>query len=157
MTDSYDRLIRLVRAARGLEAGGFNNAAKLLWAMVYSQEVQAANERGIPRGAALDAELGEIIASMRAGGVAEPFVTGLEKGREDVRADSTIAYDHIPAIYVSRTSGEIFIGQPPEFTANGDHWRGLREFASIWYFDQMTPAQVLEALTEGTGLVQRGT
>jgi hypothetical protein len=31
---SYAHLLRLVRAARGAEAGGYNGAAKVLWALV---------------------------------------------------------------------------------------------------------------------------
>ena len=45
---SYEHLIRLVRVARGLEAGGYYNAAKLFWAMVFSEELRASNEQGVP-------------------------------------------------------------------------------------------------------------
>jgi hypothetical protein len=46
----YALLIRLVRVARGLEAGGFYNAAKLCWALAYSEEVCASKRMGVPTG-----------------------------------------------------------------------------------------------------------
>lgn len=148
-----DNLIQLVRTARGLEAGGFYNIAKLIWAMVYSQEIQASNDAGIPRGAALDDELSAIIDQMKAGRWDTQFIMALEKGRESLRADKTVPYDDIPGVYVSRTSGEIFLGEPPEFTSSGDHRLGLREFSGIWYFDPLSPKQALDALTNAPDIV----
>jgi uncharacterized damage-inducible protein DinB len=146
MSDTYHDLIRMVRAARGLEAGGYYNAAKLLWALVYSQEIADSTAAGIPRGEALDAELGTIIESLRAAGKDERIISALERGRAYVSEDSTVPFEEIPSVYVSRTTGEVFLGEPPEFTQAGDHRLGLQEFPPVWYFNPMTPAQVVAAL-----------
>jgi hypothetical protein len=57
----------------------------------------------------------------------EAFLTALEKGREDVRADSTIDYDHIPAVYVSRTGIALYrlFLPSPQHVGEGPGVRGL--------------------------------
>lgn len=46
--EDYEHLIRLVWVARGLEAGGYYNAAKLFWATAFSEELRTSNEQGLP-------------------------------------------------------------------------------------------------------------
>jgi hypothetical protein len=152
--NAHKDLIRLVRAAGGLEAGGFNNAAKLIWAILFSEEVQAANEVGTPRGAELVAELGAMIESMKAAGAKAEVIAALENGRLAAHEDRTIEYSEIPDVFVSRTSGEIFIGDPPELSASHDHRLGLRQFPAIWYLDPLTPSVVLDALTTAPALIE---
>ena len=60
----YEQLVQLIQAARGLEAGGYYGLAKLLWALAYSAEIKASNSAGIPRGAALDAMIVEIMDTL---------------------------------------------------------------------------------------------
>jgi DinB family protein len=154
MSQAYDELIRYIRTARGLEAGGYYGAAKLVWALAYSQEIAASNEQGIPRGADLDHELGVILDTLKAAGRDPTIITALESGREAVRWDTTVTYEDIPAVYASRTTGEIFVGEAPEFTSNNDHVLGLKEFPPIWYFEAMTPEQALEVLSAAGDIVE---
>jgi hypothetical protein len=153
-SDGSDKLIRLARAARGLEAGGFNNGAKLLWGLLFAEEVRASNEQGVPRGAELDAELGAIAESLKADGVNPAVLTALENARAAVREERTIPHPDIPDVYVSRTSGEVFLSDPPAFTASNDHLLGLRKFPAIWYFDSLPPHEVLAALTAAPDLIE---
>jgi hypothetical protein len=149
-----DHFIRLARAARGLEAGGFNNGAKLLWGLLFAEEVRASNEQGIPRDAELDAELSAIAESLKADGFNPAVLVALENARAAVREERTIPHPDIPDVYVSRTSGEVFLGEPPEDTASGDQRLGLRKFPAIWYFDPLSPHEVLAALIAAPDLIE---
>ena len=62
----FGQLVQLIQAARGLEAGGYYGLAKLLWALAYSAEIKASNTAGIPRGAALDMSILNIINNLKA-------------------------------------------------------------------------------------------
>lgn len=148
-----DQIIRLIRAARGLEAGGYYGVGKVLWALAFSEEVKASNGAGIPRGDELAAEVSAIIEELRAAGGDAAVISALEKGMQAVREDRTVPYADIPAVHVSRTEGDIIIGEPPEFTGSHDHRLGLREFKPIWYVEPLSPAEALAALENNPPLI----
>ena len=151
----YGQLVQLIQAARGLEAGGYYGLAKLLWALTYSAEVKASNTAGIPRSAALDTTITEIINTLKADGTDASVISALEKGLKAVREDRTVPYNDIPDVYVSRTLGEVFVGEPPELTNNNDHNLSLREFKAIWYFESLSPNEVLTALKSNPATIQK--
>ncbi len=151
----YGQLVQLIQAARGLEAGGYYGLAKLLWALAYSAEINASNTAGIPRGAALDSMLVNIMDTLKADGTDEAIIYALDKGLRAVREDRTIPYMDIPDVYVSRTRGELFLGEPPELTGYNDHSLSLREFKGIWYFEPMSPTEVLTALESNPATIQK--
>ncbi len=150
----FEQLIQLIQAARGLEAGGYYGIAKLLWALAYSAEVKASNAAGIPRGAALDSMIIQIMDTLKADDPDEAVVRAIDKGLRAVRENRTVPYTDIPEVYVSRTTGDIFVGEPPELTTNNDHQLGLREFKAIWYFEPMSPDDVLKALEANPKTIQ---
>lgn len=151
----YEHLVQLIQAARGLEAGGYYGLAKLLWALAYSAEVKVSNAAGIPRAAALDTTLLEIINALKADATDAAVISAIEKGLQAVREDRTIPYTDIPAVYVSRTHGEVFVGEPPQLTTRNDHALSLREFKPIWYFESLSPAEVLSALETNPATLQQ--
>ncbi len=151
----FGQLVQLIQAARGLEAGGYYGLAKLLWALAYSAEINASNAAGIPRGAALDTMLVNIMDTLKVDGTDEAIVQALDKGLRAVREDRTIPYVDIPDVYVSRTQGELFLGEPPELTRYNDHSLALREFKGIWYFEPMSPTEVLTALENNPATIQK--
>ena len=150
----FSELLSLIRTARGLEAGGYNGLAKLVWALAYSAEIQATNAAGIPRGEALDAALAHLLETLKADGVGEAITGAFEKGWQAVRADRTVPFTDIPEVHVSRTTGEIYLGQPPEVGAGSDHRLALREFKPVWYLDALTPAEVVVALEQNPAVIQ---
>jgi len=152
---NFEQLVQLIQAARGLEAGGYYGLAKLLWALAYSAEINASNTAGIPRGAALDKTLVEIMDMLKADGTDMDIIQALDKGLRAVREDRTIPYVDIPDVYVSRTRGELFLGEPPELTGYNDHSLALREFKGIWYFEPMSPTEVLQALESNPATIQK--
>jgi hypothetical protein len=149
----YEAVIRLVRAARGLEAGGYNGAAKLMWALAYSEEIARSNDAGIPRGEELDQELTAIIHDLQTAGKTD-LAEALEKGQRAIHQDAPIPFSDIGFVHASRTTGEVFLGTPPEFTSNHDHTLGLKLFLPVWYFEPLTPQQVLDALEHNPELIE---
>lgn len=150
--NDYVDLLNLIQTARGLEAGGYYGLAKVMWALAYSAEVKASNAAGIPRHADLDTALAGILQSLQASETDPAIISAIEKGWQAVREDRTIPYNDIPDVFVSRTGGEVYLGEPPEITPTNDHRLALREFKGIWYFDALTPAEVFKAL-EGNPVI----
>lgn len=146
MTD--DKILRYVRAARGLDAGGFYNGARLLWALAYAEEIKASNAAGIPRDEALAAELDQLVQDLSGSGVNPDVLKGLTNTAAAVRENRTVTYAEAPAVYVSRTSGDVFIGKPPALTRTNDDVLALRAVPSIWYLEDLySPEQAIAALT----------
>lgn len=150
----FGELVTLIRAARGLEAGGYNGVAKLVWAMAYSAEIEATNTAGIPRGEALEAVLAHILDELKSDGANSALIHAFEKGCQGVREDRTVPFTDIPEVHVSRTTGEIYLGKPPEVSAENDHRLALREFKPVWYLDALSPAEVLAALEQNPAVIQ---
>jgi uncharacterized damage-inducible protein DinB len=150
---SDDKIIQLARLARGAEAGGFNNLAKILWALAYSKEIKTTNAAGIPRGAALMSELTALMDDLRNEGGNDQLIANMERGLAGIREDRTIPYVESPAVFVSRTCGDIYLGDPPERTACDDDPLALREFRPIWYMEAAPPAKLVRAMRTFPGMV----
>ncbi|MCA0455341.1 MAG: DinB family protein [Chloroflexi bacterium] len=146
--------LKFIQAARGLEAGGYYGLAKVMWALAYSGEIKVSNAAGIPRQAELDTAIWDIVQTLQANETDPAIINAIEKGWQAVREDRTIPFADIPNLYVSRTNGDIFIGEPPEITPHHDHWLALREFKGVWYFESMTLAEVFKALEHNPQLIK---
>ena len=153
---SYEHLIRLVRVARGLEAGGYYNAAKLFWAMVFSEEPRASNEQGVPLEAGdLDREMQIAIDTLGAAGAKPELIAALQYGREAAQKDRTIPWTEIPPVYVCRTCGEIALSQAPQRCPTcGARALTFREFPPVYYLEPLSPQQVMAALVSGPNEVE---
>ncbi|MBC8170715.1 MAG: DinB family protein, partial [Anaerolineae bacterium] len=111
-------------------------------------EIQASTEAGIPRGEALAAELDQLVADLTGTEVNPDVLAGLINRATAVRENRTVTYHEAPAVYVSRTSGDVFIGEPPALTRTNDDALGLRAVPSIWYIEDLyAPGQASAALT----------
>jgi hypothetical protein len=152
----YDHLVRMTGLARGLEMGGFYNAAKLLWAAAYAQELRASSERGVPAGSdALASELGAVIGELRASGAQADLIAALERGQTAVRKDASIPVSDIPEVHVCRTCGEIVLGPAPEACPNCGAWElTFKTFLAVYYLEPLPPDQALAALSSAPGLVE---
>lgn len=136
-------ITQLVRIARGIEAGGHYNVSKLIWALVYAEEVRASNAAGIPVGEALHAALAELIADLRTQSAPPDLIHALENGLEEIVHERPSSLDALPRVFVSRTCGDVFVGERPAETRCDDDPFDLREFAPHYYLD---PAPVPELL-----------
>lgn len=154
MRSSEDQnIVKLVRLARGVEAGGYYNLSKLLWAMAYAHEIRTSNHAGVPRGVALVGELETLIDVLKKQDMPADLILALECGTDAVREDRPNPYEEIPHVYVSRSHGEIFLGRPSECTDGGDDPLDLREFLPIYYLDALKPPETIEALRTYPGIV----
>jgi DinB superfamily len=155
--DRYDRLIHMISLARGLEMGGFYNAAKLLWAAAYSAELRASDQMGIPKSSgALAEELGSIIAVLQAAGTSDELRAALERSRDVVAHNRTVAASDVAEVHVCRTCGEIVLGAAPEACPNCGAWElTFKTFPAVYYLEPLPPEQALAALTSAPGLVER--
>ena len=152
----YERFIRLVRVAGGLEAGGYYNAAKLLWAIVFSQAIRASSEQGAPIDAdELDCEMKAAINGLIAEGAKPELITALQHGRQGARENRTIPWTEIPPVFVCRTCGEVALGEAPQRCPTCDA-RALtfREFPPVYFLEPLHPQQALAALVSAPDEVE---
>jgi uncharacterized damage-inducible protein DinB len=153
---SYEHLIRLVRVARGLEAGGYYNAAKLFWAMAFSEELRASNQQGVPlKVDDLDAEMQTVVDTLGAAGANRELISALQYGRQAAREDRTIPWTEIPQVSVCRTCGDIALGQVPQRCPGcGARALTFREFPPVYYLEPLSPQHVMAALVSGPSEVE---
>lgn len=145
-----DLLLRSIRLARELEKGGFYNAAKLFWAAAFSHELRAANDlppEGGP-GRLLD-ELDAVIAALEADKASPALIAAMRSGATGVRENRTITWDEVPAVAVCRACGAIQLGEARACPVCGADALTLRQVTPIWFFDPLSPDEVLAALESG--------
>ncbi len=145
---SYERLIRLVRVALALEAHGYYNAAKLLRAIVYSEEIRASNRQGLPVPIAeLDRQMQMAIGELQSAGIAPQIIEALQHGRQGALEDRTISLTEIPQVHVCRTCGEIFLGRVPDRCPTcGARAITFKEFLPYYFLEPLPQRQALLAL-----------
>jgi uncharacterized damage-inducible protein DinB len=154
--ESYEHLIRLVRVARGLEAGGYYNAAKLLWAAAFSEEIRTSNEHGVPLDADdLDRELQTVIETLGAAGAEPELIAAFEYGRQAVRENRIIPWTEIPEVHACRTCGEIALGLAPRRCPTcGARALTFRELRPVYYLEPLPPQEAMAALISGPDEVE---
>lgn len=145
-----DLLLRTIRLARELEKGGFYNAAKLFWAAAFSRELRAANDLPLDGGPGrlLD-ELDAVIAALEAAGADPAVIAAMRSGATGVRENRTITWEEVPAVAVCRACGAIQLGEARACPACGADALTLRQVTPIWFFDPLSPDEVLAALEAG--------
>ena len=142
------RLIHLARLARGLEAGGFYNAAKVCWAAAYSEEIRASLEQGLPMNQEeLDQELGVALDYLKTSGAQPELIIALERGRNAVRENRIIPHTEIPDVFVCPKCGEIVLNTEavdcPSCSAAAIT---LRRYPPVYFMEPLLPSQALAAL-----------
>lgn len=144
----FESLIRCVRLARQLEIEGHYNAAKLLWAAAFSEEIHASSEAALLAGSTdLDRDLEVAIAEIGAGGASPEVITALVIARKAVRESRTIQFEQIPQVHVCRSCGFIVLGDAPvQCRRCGAFELTFREFPAVHYLVPLPPAQALDAL-----------
>ncbi len=154
--EELESLNRLVRVARGLEAGGFYNASKLFWALAFSEQIRESNAKGIPSaGDELDAEIDAALNDLAAKGTLPLILDAIRKGRQAARENRAIPLSEIPPVSVCRTCGETFLGKPPDLCPIcGAHALSLREFPPIYFLEPLAPTLALAALASAPGEIE---
>jgi hypothetical protein len=143
-----DTIIQYVRLARGAQAGGYYGLAKLFWALAFSEEITGSSAAGIPRGGDLLRELERVRAALAASGDNAALLHALDAGMQSVRDNGTASFVDIPDVRVSRTSGQVVIGDVAGGMVGDEDVLDMRHFLAIHYFEPLSPAQVQAALRE---------
>lgn len=150
-----DEIVGLVRLARSLEAGGYNNAAKLFWAAAFSEEIRSSRPQGLPidsaeRNRALDSAI-EMLAAR---GCKPEFIAALKRGQEGARENRENTLAEIPPVHVCRTCGELMLGPLVERCPTcGALALTFREFPPIYYLEPLESQHALAALESGPNLI----
>jgi uncharacterized damage-inducible protein DinB len=152
-TLSENQLIHLARLARGLEAGGFYNAAKVCWAAAYSEEIRASLEQGIPTSPEeLEQEIGVALVYLEAQGAQPEVLQALAHGRQAVRENRITPYTEIPDVFVCRKCGTIlFAAEASDCTDCGAAAITLRNFLPVYFMEAISPAQAVASLATAIG------
>jgi uncharacterized damage-inducible protein DinB len=152
-TLSENRLIHLARLARGLEAGGFYNAAKVCWAAAYAEEIRASLEQGLPMSLEdLDTELGMALSYLEANGAQSDVIQALEYGRQAVRENRITPYTDIPDVFVCRKCGAILVEvQALDCPDCGASAITLRRFPPVYFMEPISPSQAIASLSAAVG------
>jgi hypothetical protein len=133
-----------------LEADGSYNAAKVLRALAFSEEVRATNAAGLPanRGER-DEDLRAMLSAMERTGGRGDLQPLLEIGRRAALEDRVIALEEIPEIFVCRICGEVVLREPPRrCPACGAHGLTLKEIVPVYFLEPLAPQVALRALRE---------
>jgi ribosomal protein L32 len=144
-------IIQFIKLARRLEINGLYNAAKLLWAAAFSEEIRHSSlaERSTDI-QALEAELESAIRAMQAVPGLAAVAKALKNAKRNIREKRTISQAEIPQISVCRTCGEAYLGKAPDTcTECGAHSLTFREFLPVWYLEPLPPTRALKALASG--------
>lgn len=147
-TLSDNKLIHLARLARGLEAGGFYNAAKVCWAAAYSEEIRHSLEQGLPLSQEeLDLEMGAALDYLEASGAQPELIRALEHGRQAVRENRIIPHTEVPDVFVCRKCGEIILSvEAVDCPACSAASITLRRFPPVYFMEPLLPEQAVAAL-----------
>jgi hypothetical protein len=146
-----ENIIQFVNLARKLETSGFYNAAKLLWAAAYSEEIRQSNLRGLSIDSqTLEGELDDAIQSMQALPGQAALGKALRIAKRGIRENRTITQAEVPQVTVCRTCGEAYLGKSPDTCSMcGAHALTFREFPPVWYLEALPPQRALKALSSG--------
>jgi hypothetical protein len=150
-TPDQDRIIQFVKLARRLEMAGLYNAAKLLWAAAYSEEIRLSNEGDLLiSNQDFEKELEAAIQAMQDSPGQSALAKALRNTKRAIRENRTISQAEIPQVFVCRACGESYLGRPPKNCADcGAHALTFREFLPVWYLEPLSPQLALKALSSG--------
>lgn len=146
-----ENIIRFVKLARRLEMGGFYNAAKLLWAATFSDEIRLSNEpENSPNSQMIESQLDAAIQAMQAAPGQAALAKALRNAKRGIRENRTISQAEIPQVSVCRTCGETYLGKAPDICAEcGAYSLTFREILPVWYLEPLTPQVALKSLASG--------
>jgi ribosomal protein L29 len=148
---SHENIIKFVKLARRLEMDGLYNAAKLLWAAAFSEEIrQSKAEELSAESDALEAELDTVMQTLQVTPGLSALAKALRNVKRNIREKRTISLSEIPQISVCRTCGETYLGKAPDNCMEcGAYSLTFREILPVWYLEALYPEQAVKALATG--------
>lgn len=143
--------------ARGLETAGYYNAARVLWALAYADEVRLTGIAGIPRG---EDSLGRGLEAVRQELVSEagpqPTIDYLSLAETAVREQRELLRSESGDVAVCRDCGQLMLGVVPDRCPGCGAWRlTFHDFWPSYFLEPVSSEVALQAL-EATPLVIGG-
>jgi DinB superfamily len=137
-----------VSLARGLEAGGYYNLAKLLWALAYADEIRRSQIGGVPRGEEpLVRDLIALRQELELSGASADTLAYLERGTRGVANHAELQWSEAGKIAVCRACGHLLLGMVPERCPGCGAWRlTFRFFLPVHFLEPLEPGEAVQAL-----------
>jgi hypothetical protein len=143
--------------ARGLEAGGYYNAAKVLWALAYADEVRLIDIAGIPQGeAALSRGLEAARRHLEAETGRQELIDYLSLAERAVADRRELRREESGDVAVCRACGHLMLADIPERCPGCGSWRlTFHDFRPTYFLEPTSPEEALATL-EATPRVLAG-
>ena len=146
-----------VSLARGLEAGGYYNLAKLLWALAYADEIRRSQIGGVPSGEeSLARDLIALRQELELSGAAPEALAYLDRGMRAVANRAELVWGEAGEIAVCRACGHLLLGIIPERCPGCGAWRlTFRLFLPVYFLEPLDPGGAVQALEATPGIVEK--
>jgi hypothetical protein len=143
--------------ARGLEAGGYYNAAKVLRALAYADEVRLIDIAGIPRGEeALSRGLEAARRHLEAETGSQELIDYLSLAERAVADRRELLREECGDVAVCRACGHLMLADIPERCPGCGAWRlTFHDFRPTYFLEPLTPDEAVANL-EATPRVLAG-
>jgi hypothetical protein len=140
---------KLARLARGLEAGGIYNGAKLVRAIADREMARASFE--VPTaGADVANEVSRLADDLASAGEDPALVAALRAAGRAATDESTLSLADAPRTWTCRICGRISLGAVPAWCPVCEAPAAqAREQVPVWYLEPTTPAEALAGLADG--------
>jgi hypothetical protein len=137
-----------VSLARGLEAGGYYNLAKLLWALAYADEIRRSQIGGVPRGEEpLVRDLTALRQELELSGASAETLAYLDRGTRGVANRAELQWGEAGKIAVCRACGHLLMEIVPERCPGCGAWRlTFRYFLPVHFLEPLEPGEAVQAL-----------
>jgi len=145
-----------VSLARGLEAGGYYNLAKLLWALAYADEIRRSQIGGVPSGEELLVlALTALRQELEQSGAAAETLAYLDRGLRAVANRAELLWGEAGEIAVCRACGQLLLGTVPERCPGCGAWRlTFRLFLPVYFLEPLDPGTAVQALEATPRIVE---
>lgn len=139
----------LARLARGMEAGGIYNGAKLVRALV-DRELARASFEAPPGGPEVAAGVAGLAACLESAGEDPALVAALRSAARAAADGTTLPLADAPRAWTCRICGRISLGAPPAWCPDCEAPAAqARDQVPVWYLEPTTPAEALAQLEAG--------
>jgi hypothetical protein len=147
-------IAELARLARGLEAGGIYNGAKLVRALLDRELARAGFEAPLA-GAELATAVARIADDLAVSGDDARLVGALRAAAAAAEAETTLTLAEAPRTWTCRICGRISLGTVPAWCPTCEAPAAQhREQVPVWYLEPITPTEALAELAAGLAALE---
>jgi hypothetical protein len=146
-----------VSLARGLEAGGYYNLAKLLWALAYADEIRRSQIGGVPSGEEpLVRDLIALRQELELSGASTETLSYLDRGIRGVANRAELLWADAGEIAVCRACGHLLLGIVPDRCPGCGAWPlTFRFFPPVYFLEPLDPGGAVQALEATPRIVEK--